>query len=83
MLPWQNDTLEFINPPNIVVQKYDVSVLESEIVPGNIDRRNLRMQGQINWNNVLRQKKRLKRKQERRNADIIMNKALETVKKRK
>ena len=41
------------------------------------------MQGQINWNNVLRQKKRLKRKQERRNADIIMNKALETVKKRK
>lgn len=83
MLPWQNDTLEFINPPNIVVQKYDVSVLESEIVPGNIDRENLKMQGQINWNNVLRQKKRLKRKQERRNADIIMNKALETVKKRK
>lgn len=83
MLPWQNDTLQFINPPNIVVQKYDVSVLESEIVPGNIDRKNLRMQGQINWNNVLRQKKRLKRKQERRNADIIMNKALETVKKRK
>lgn len=83
MLPWQNGTLEFINPPNIVVQKYDVSVLESEIVPGNIDRKNLRMQGQINWNNVLRQKKRVKRKQERRNADIIMNKALETVKKRK
>lgn len=83
MLPWQNDTLEFINPPNIVVQKYDVSVLESEIVPGNIDRKNLKMQGQINWNNVLRQKKRVKRKQERRNADIIMNKALETVKKRR
>lgn len=83
LLPWQNDTLEFINPPNIIVQKYDVSVLESEIVPGNIDRKNLKMQGQINWNNVLRQKKRLKRKQERKNADIIMNKALETVKKRK
>ncbi|XP_071875542.1 uncharacterized protein isoform X2 [Bombus fervidus] len=83
LLPWQNDTLEFINPPNTVVQKYDVSVLESEIVPGNIDRKNLKMEGQINWNNVLRQKKRLKRKQERTNTDIIMNKALETVKKRK
>lgn len=41
------------------------------------------MKSQINWNNILRKKKRLKRKQEQRNADVIMNKALETAKKQK
>ncbi|XP_017761785.1 PREDICTED: uncharacterized protein LOC108551952 [Eufriesea mexicana] len=81
LLPWQNDTLEFIKPFNMVVQKYDISVLESEIVPGIIDKKDLKMQSQINWDNVLRKKKRLKRKRERRSTDVIMNKALEAVKK--
>lgn len=83
LLPWQNDALKFINPLNTVVQKYDVSVLDSEIFPGIIDMKNVKINGRINWNNVLRKKKRLKRKQDRRNINIIMNKALETVKKRK
>ncbi|CAD1472821.1 unnamed protein product, partial [Heterotrigona itama] len=83
LLPWQNDALEFINPLNMVVEKYDVSVLDSEIVPGIIDMKNVKIHGRINWNNVLRKKKRVKRKQNRRNINIIMNKALETVKKQK
>ncbi|KOX70087.1 Ribosomal biogenesis protein LAS1L [Melipona quadrifasciata] len=83
LLPWQNDALEFVNSLNMVVQKYDVSVLDSEILPGIIDMKNVKIHGRINWNNVLRKKKRLKRKQDRRNINIIMNKALETVKKQK
>ncbi|KAK9294585.1 hypothetical protein QLX08_010845 [Tetragonisca angustula] len=83
LLPWQNDALEFVSPLNMVVQKYDVSVLDSEILPGIIDMKNVKIHGRINWNNVLRKKKRLKRKQDRRNINIIMNKALETVKKQK
>lgn len=83
LLPWQDDTLEFINPFYSTIQEYNISELESKIVPGIIDEKNLKMKSQINWNNILRKKKRLKRKQERRNADVIMNKALETAKKQK
>lgn len=83
MLPWQDDSLEFINPLYSTIREYNISELESKIVPGIIDEKNLKMKGQINWNNILRKKKRLKRKQERRNADVIMNKALETAKKQK
>ncbi|CAK9815574.1 Ribosomal biogenesis protein LAS1L [Anthophora quadrimaculata] len=83
LLPWQCDKMEMLNPLDTVVQKSNVSTLESEIVPGVIDKKELKMQSQINWDNVLRKKKRLKRKYERRNPDIIMNKALETVKKQK
>lgn len=83
MLPWQDNTLEFIHPLYNIVQEYDISELESKIIPGIIDEKNLKMKSQINWNNILRKKKRLKKKQERRNADIIMNKALETAKKQK
>ncbi|XP_006618206.1 uncharacterized protein LOC102672159 isoform X4 [Apis dorsata] len=83
LLPWQDDSLEFINPLYSTIREYNISELESKIVPGIIDEKNLKMKGQINWNNILRKKKRLKRKQERRNADVIMNKALETAKKQK
>lgn len=83
MLPWQDDTLEFINPLCSTIQEYNISELESKIVPGIIDEKNLKMKSQINWNNILRKKKRLKRKQEQKNADVIMNKALETAKKQK
>nr|XP_034191312.1 uncharacterized protein LOC117609283 [Osmia lignaria] len=83
LLPWQRDTLEVLNPLKTASQKHNVSILESEIVPGIIDRKDLEMQSQINWDNVLRKKKRMKRKHERRNADIIVNRALEAVKTQK
>ncbi|XP_076237903.1 uncharacterized protein LOC143181403 [Calliopsis andreniformis] len=83
LLPWQIDSLETLNPLETLSQNYNVSALESEIVPGIIDSNDLRMQSQINWDTVLRKKKRLKRRHERRNADIIVNRALETAKKQK
>ncbi|XP_053971781.1 uncharacterized protein LOC128872780 [Hylaeus volcanicus] len=83
LLPWQVDSMEVLNPLRKVSQKHSVSTLESEITPGIVDSKDLRMQSQINWDNVLRKKKRLKRKHERRNADIIINRALETAKKQK
>ncbi|CAL7952197.1 unnamed protein product [Xylocopa violacea] len=83
LLPWQSDTLEFISPMNTIVQKYDVSASESEITPGIIDRKDLKMQSQINWDNVLRKKKRLNKKIERKNPALMINKALEATKKQK
>ncbi|XP_076618308.1 uncharacterized protein LOC143340354 [Colletes latitarsis] len=83
LLPWQIDSMQVLNPLKKISQKYNVLALESEITPGIIDNKDLKMKSQINWNNVLRKKKRSKRKYERRNADIIINRALETAKKQK
>ena len=83
LLPWQVDSLEMLCPLGTVPRKHIVSTLDSEIIPGVIDSEDLKMQSQINWDNILRKKKRLKRKHERRNADVIVNRALETAKKRK
>ncbi|XP_043249297.1 ribosomal biogenesis protein LAS1L [Colletes gigas] len=83
LLPWQIDSMQVLNPLKKISQKYNVLALESEITPGIIDSKDLKMKSKINWNNVLRKKKRSKRKYERRNADIIINRALETAKKQK
>ena len=83
LLPWQVDSLEMLRPLETVPRKRIVSTLDSEIIPGVIDSKDLKMQSQINWDHILRKKKRLKRKHERRNADVIVNRALETAKKRK
>lgn len=72
-----------LRPLETVPRKRIVSSLDSEIIPGVIDSEDLKMQSQINWDHVLRKKKRLKRKHERRNADVTANRALETAKKRK
>nr|XP_012142419.1 PREDICTED: uncharacterized protein LOC100878146 isoform X2 [Megachile rotundata] len=83
ILPWQRDTLEVFEPLKTVTQKHNASVLGSEIIPGFIDQKDLGMQSEIDWDNVLRKKKRMKRKHEQRNADIIVNRALEAAKKQK
>ena len=83
LLPWQVDSLEMLRPLETVPRKRIVPSLDSEIIPGVINSEDLKMQSQINWDDVLRKKKRLKRKHERRNADVIVNRALETAKKRK
>lgn len=83
LLPWQIDSLEMLSPLDVVSQKCSISVAESEIIPGTVDSKDLKMQSPINWGNVLRKKKRMKRKHERRNADVILNRALETAKKQK
>ncbi|XP_017880157.1 ribosomal biogenesis protein LAS1L isoform X2 [Ceratina calcarata] len=80
LLPWQ-DSMKFINPIETIVEERDTrtSSRQSEITPGIIDRNDLRMQSQINWDNVLRKKKRLNRRQERRNAaNVVINKAIKT-----
>ncbi|XP_031827289.1 uncharacterized protein LOC116424694 [Nomia melanderi] len=82
LLPWQIDSMEMLEPLKSL-STHNVSSLESEITPGVLNTNDLKMQSQINWDNVLRKKKRLKRKRERRNADIIINRALETAKKQK
>ncbi|XP_015432702.1 PREDICTED: uncharacterized protein LOC107188842 [Dufourea novaeangliae] len=83
LLPWRIDSMEILEPLKTVSRQHNISALESEITPGIIDSKALKMQSQINWDDVLQKKKRLKRKHERRTADIIINRALETAKKQK
>ncbi|XP_076277925.1 uncharacterized protein LOC143207909 [Lasioglossum baleicum] len=82
LLPWQIDSMEILKPLKTVAHRY-ISTLESEITPGVLDSKDLKMQSQINWDNVLRKRKRQKRKREQRSADIIVNRALETARKQK
>ncbi|XP_076643053.1 uncharacterized protein LOC143353532 isoform X1 [Halictus rubicundus] len=82
LLPWQIDSMEILKPLKTVAHQY-ISTLESEITPGVLDSKDLKMQSQINWDNVLRKRKRLKRKHEQRSTDIIINRALETARKQK
>lgn len=84
ILPWQIDSLQYLKPIKVIATNSNVPIpmLVSDIIPGIVDKTNLRMQSQIIWDNVLRKKRRLKRKQQKGEADI-MYKALEIVKKRK
>lgn len=82
ILPWQIDSLQYLQPIKIIATKSNVLMLESDIIPGIVDKTNLKMQSQINWDNVLRTKKRLKRKRHK-GEDDIMYKAIKIVKQQK
>ncbi|XP_015188586.1 PREDICTED: uncharacterized protein LOC107072843 [Polistes dominula] len=82
ILPWQIDSLQYLQPIKIIATKSNVLMLKSDIIPGIVDKTNLKMQSQINWDDVLRAKKRLKRKRHKREDDI-MYKAIKIVKMQK
>ncbi|KAI4485728.1 hypothetical protein M0802_012562 [Mischocyttarus mexicanus] len=82
ILPWQIDSLQYLKPIKIVATKSDVPMLKSDIIPGIVDKTNLKMQSQINWDDVLRAKKRLKRKRHKEEDDI-MYKAIKIFKQQK
>ncbi|XP_018055657.1 PREDICTED: ribosomal biogenesis protein LAS1L [Atta colombica] len=82
LLPWQVDSLKSLEPLELNPSKHSVSVLDSQIVAGIINRKNLKMQSCIKWDDVLRKKRRIKKKCNKHIADV-MNKALEIVKNQK
>jgi len=57
LLPWQTDSLKSLKPLDVNPSRHTVSVLDSQIVAGIINRKNLKMQSRIKWDNVLRKKK--------------------------
>ncbi|XP_032670785.1 ribosomal biogenesis protein LAS1L [Odontomachus brunneus] len=81
LLPWQ-DSLESLQSIKPKLLKHSASVLESQTVAGILDSKNLRMESRINWDDVL-WKRGKKRKHSEDVADVIMNRALEIVKKQK
>ncbi|XP_014475096.1 PREDICTED: uncharacterized protein LOC106744673 isoform X2 [Dinoponera quadriceps] len=82
LLPWQ-DSLGSLEPLKPKLPKHSASVLESQIVPGIVNTKNLKMESRINWDNVLRKKKEKRKRDEDDNTDVIMNRALEVVKRHK
>ncbi|XP_078051029.1 uncharacterized protein LOC144477291 [Augochlora pura] len=82
LLPWQIVSMKILKPLRTVSHRY-ISISESEIIPGVLNSKDLKKESQINWDNVLRKKRRLKKKYEQRSIDIMVNKALETARKQK
>lgn len=70
------EPLEELNP-----LKHPLSTLDSQIIAGIINRKNLKMQSRIKWEKILRKKRKIERKHDRNITDIIMYKALEIAKK--
>lgn len=84
LLPWQMDSLKSLEPLKLNPSKHSVSILDSQIIAGIINRKSLKMQSRIKWENVLRKKRRTTRQERKRDksiADVIMNRALEIAKK--
>lgn len=77
LLPWQVDSLKSLEPLKLNPSKLPVSVSDSQIIAGIINRKNLKMRSRINWNDVLRKKRRVEKKRNKGVADVIMNRALE------
>nr|XP_033338604.1 uncharacterized protein LOC117227454 isoform X1 [Megalopta genalis] len=82
LLPWQVDSMKILKPLRTVSHRY-ISISESEIIPGVLDSKDLKKESQINWDNVLRKKKRLKRKHEQRSTDVMLLLFVESIKTRK
>ncbi|KMQ92576.1 las1-like protein [Lasius niger] len=84
LLPWQMDSLKSLEPLKLNPSKHSVSILDSQIIAGIINRKSLKMQSRIKWENVLRKKRRTTRQERKRDksiADVIMNRALEIARK--
>lgn len=81
LLPWQVNSLKSLEPLELNPSKYPVSILDSQIIAGIINRKSLKMQSRIKWEKVLRKKKRIEKKHNHRNITDIMNRALEIAKK--
>ncbi|EZA52287.1 Protein LAS1 [Ooceraea biroi] len=75
LLPWQMDSLRSLEPLEVNTPRHPVSVLDSRIIAGIINQKNLGMQS-IKWNKILRKKRRTIRKREKAVA-VIMDRALE------
>lgn len=74
------DSLKSLEPLRLNPSKYSVSVPDSQIVAGIINRKNLKMQSRIKWDNILRKKRRIEKKRNTGVMDVIMNRALEMAK---
>lgn len=80
VLPWQIDTLETLGGEEVNPEVIYPDVAD-DVVPGVVDNRELAGK-RVNWESVLRKSQRGKRKR-RREADGVMNKAIQIVKTRR
>ncbi|XP_043272944.1 uncharacterized protein [Venturia canescens] len=82
ILPWQIDSVETLE---LSVSHQSRPILiskESTILPGLLDEKLLTTESRVNWDLVLRKKKRMKRKRRQDDSEIMIEKAIEVVKKR-
>ena len=79
LLPWQVDSEENLKPLIITPSKIFLGDSSTQIVPGIIDPKNLKMRSEINWNTVLRAKK-LKSKKRKGHSDILIDRAIKVIK---
>lgn len=78
------DSLKTLQPLKIRPSKHPVSDLDSQIVAGIVNHKNLKMQSCIKWNQILRNQKKIERRKGQKRkiiADVIMKRALKISKK--
>lgn len=80
ILPWQTETLRILE-----TFKNQLATLKSKeddsgaIVPGVIDSRDLKMKAEIDWTTVLRKGRKTNRKRDKRESDILVQRAINKV----
>ncbi|XP_012276341.1 uncharacterized protein LOC105697547 [Orussus abietinus] len=79
ILPWQINCIETL-APFTTSSKLEYVSTKSNIIPGMIDKNDLKMESNVKWDTVLRKKKKVKRKKQKGKADIMVDRALEVVK---
>jgi len=72
--------LKSLEPVEVNKPKHEVSVLESQVIAGIINLKNLKMRSCVEWNAVLRKKRKIMRKPGK-DVAVIMDRALEIIKK--
>ncbi|KAL0100309.1 hypothetical protein PUN28_019581 [Cardiocondyla obscurior] len=79
LLPWQIDSLKSLEPLELNPSRHSVSIADSQIVAGIVNRKNLKMRSRIQWDNVLQKKRRIEKKRDTGVVDVIIR-ALEIAK---
>lgn len=82
ILPWQIDSLEILQSDNIIPELI-CPATTLNIAPGVVDNQGLLSSSQVNWEKVLRKKQRVKRKRQKGDADVMMDRAIKMVKTKK
>ncbi|KAK0084144.1 hypothetical protein PV325_007521 [Microctonus aethiopoides] len=82
VLPWQIDSIELLHSTDISPRLRCPDAI-TNIVPGYVDSKHLSSSSKVNWEKVLRKKQRTKRKKQKGDGDVMMNRAMEIVKRKK
>ncbi|KAF7991115.1 hypothetical protein HCN44_002677 [Aphidius gifuensis] len=78
ILPWQINSLEMLEIPKLLNVNYPSTPTDTSL--GIFNNNNELFGRRVKWDNVLRKNRRVKRKRQKRDAHVMINRAMEIVK---